>query len=125
MVANNNSRQGGHGTCCAGIATALANNPSGVMGQNEGVAGSAANCRLMAIERPFPGSEVGYSDMYIWVGGFDPASSTLGFPAPISPGADVITNSFGYSVGMPISGLMKDTFDYLTTYGRGVRGVLT
>jgi len=26
---------------------------------------------------------------------------------------------------MPISGLMKDTFDYLTTYGRGVRGVLT
>jgi len=63
MVANNNSRQGGHGTCCAGIATALANNPSGVMGQNEGVAGSAANCRLMAIERPFPGSEVGYSDM--------------------------------------------------------------
>ncbi|HEU0094109.1 MAG TPA: S8 family serine peptidase [Vicinamibacteria bacterium] len=124
MVGNNNSRQGGHGTCCAGIATALPNNPSGVAGQNEGAVGSGGNCRLMAIERPFPGSEVAYSDMYVWVGGFNPNSGTAGFPAQISPGADVITNSFGYSVGMPISGLMKDTFDLLTTYGRGGRGVL-
>src|SRR5882724_3682306 len=124
MVANNTARQGGHGTCCAGIATAPGNNASGVAGQNEGVAGSAGNCRLIAIERPFPGSEVAYSDMYIWTSGFDPASSSAGFPAAISPGADVITNSFGYSIGMAISGLMKDTFDYLTTYGRGGRGVL-
>ncbi|TME80824.1 MAG: hypothetical protein E6I43_12935, partial [Chloroflexi bacterium] len=76
MVANNNARSSGHGTCCAGIATALANNPAGVGGQNEGVAGSAGNCRLMAIERPFPGNEVAYSDMYVWTAGFDPGSST-------------------------------------------------
>lgn len=123
MVANNNTRSSGHGTCCAGIATALANNPAGVGAQNEGVAGSAGNCRLMAIERP-SGSEVAYSDMYTWAGGFNPGSITAGFPAQISPGADVITNSFGSSIGMPISGLMKDTFDLLTTYGRGGRGVL-
>jgi subtilisin family serine protease len=124
MVANNSSRQGGHGTCCAGISTALPNNPSGVMGQDLGVSGSAGNCRLIAVERPFPGSEVAYSDMYIWTAGFDPHSSTAGFPAAISPGADVMTNSFGYSIGMAISGLMKDTMDFLTTYGREGRGVL-
>lgn len=123
MVANNNTRDGGHGTCCAGISTALPNNPSSVAGQNEGAAGSAGNCRLIAVRRP-GGSEVGYSDMYTWIGGFDPHSSTAGFPAVISPGADVITNSFGVSVGFPISGLMKDTFDLLTTYGRAGRGVL-
>lgn len=123
MVANNNARPSGHGTCCAGIATALADNAAPVMGQNEGVAGAAGNCRLMGIRRP-TGVETDYSDMYVWVGGFDPASSRVGFPAAISPGADVITNSFGMSVGFPISGLMKDTFDLLTTYGRGGRGVL-
>src|SRR5262249_128327 len=89
MVANKNARQGGHGTCCGGIATAPGNNASGVAGQNEGVSGSAGNCRLLAVERPFPGSEVAYSDMYIWTGGFNPASTTVGFPVPISPGADV------------------------------------
>src|SRR5262249_5443543 len=34
MAADNANRQGGHGTCCAGISTALPNNPSGIMGQN-------------------------------------------------------------------------------------------
>ena len=126
MVANNNLRQGGHGTCCAGVATALANNASGVAGQNEGVSGSAGNCGLMAIEYPSPTSstETEFSDMYVWVGGFDPHSSKAGFPAPITPGADVITSSYGVFPDMPISGLMKDTFDFLTTYGRGGRGVL-
>src|SRR5205085_12099585 len=53
-------------------------------------------------------------------------STKAGFPAPISPGVDAITNSFGASasVGMPISGLMQDTLNYLTTYGRNGRGVL-
>jgi len=128
MVANNTSRSGGHGTCCAGISTALTNNPSVIAGQNEGVAGSAGNCRLLAMRFPGDGgaAESEFSDAYIWAAGFDPASTKAGFPAPISPGADVITNSFGASasIGMPISGLMKDSFNYLTTYGRGGRGVL-
>jgi subtilisin family serine protease len=126
MVPNNDRRAGsGHGTCCAGLATALPNNPAAVAGQHEGVVGVAGNCRLMAIRRPSGlHNELGYSDMYMWIGGFEPASGTAGFPARISPGADVITTSFGYSEGLPISGLMKDTFDYLTSYGRGGRGTL-
>jgi subtilisin family serine protease len=114
----------GHGTCTAGVATALPNNADSVSGQSTGVVGAAGNCRLMAIQRPLAGCEVDYSDMYMWVGGFDPHSSRPGFPAPISPGADVITSSYGVFRGMEISGLMKDTFNFLTTYGRGGRGIL-
>lgn len=122
MVANNNNRDGDHGTGTAGAVTGQASNPSVMPGQNEGMAGVAGNCRLMGIRRFGPESR--YSDAYIWMSGFDPNSALAGFPLPISPGADVITNSFGYSVGVPISGLMSDTFDYLTTYGRGGKGVL-
>jgi hypothetical protein len=122
MVPNNNSLASDHGTSCAGVATAQANNPSVILGENEGVTGAAGNCRLMGLRRSGP--ETMYSDAYIWAAGFDPSSNTSGFPMPITPGADVITSSFGYSVGMPVSGLMKDTFDFLTTYGRGGKGVL-
>jgi subtilisin family serine protease len=122
MVANNNSLAGDHGTACAGVSTALANNSSVVAGENEGSVGIAGNCRLMGLRRSGP--ETRYADAYIWAAGFDPQSTTPGFPVAISPGADIITNSFGYSVGMPISGLMKDCFDYLTTYGRAGKGVI-
>jgi hypothetical protein len=122
MVANNNNLASDHGTGCAGAAIGNTNNPSPVAGQNEGIAGVAGNCRLIGIRRSGPESR--YSDAYIWMAGFDPNSTIAGFPAQISPGADVITNSFGYSTGLPISGLMADTFDYLTTYGRGGKGVL-
>ena len=130
MVANNNNFpvdtvDGGpvdHGTGCAGAATGRANDPSAVLGVNEGTAGIAGNCRLIGIRRSGPESR--YADMYIWISGFNPNSAIVGFPAVINPGADVITNSFGYSTGIPISGLMRDTFDFLTTYGRGGKGVL-
>ena len=45
------------------------------------------------------------------------------FPAVPSPSAHIITNSYGWSA-WPISGLMSDTIDHLTTYGRGGKGVL-
>ena len=122
MVANNNSLGGSHGTCCAGVATALANNPSVIAGQNEGVVGMGGNCRLIGLRHSGP--ETMFSDAYIWAAGFDPNSTTPSFPNPVSPSADIITNSFGYSIGAPISGLMQDTFDYLTTYGRNGKGVL-
>jgi subtilisin family serine protease len=111
-----------HGTCCASAATARANNGSTVVGVEEGVAGVAGNCRLMASRRGGPESR--YAEMYLWAAGFAASSSTAGFPAPISPGADVITSSYGSSVGSPISGLMSMTFDHLTDAGRGGRGVL-
>jgi len=116
-----------HGTCCAGIATAKSSN-------NDGIVGVAANCRLMALRAPFSGgggtknacvTELEYSDIYYWMGGFNPESRTLGFPDPISPGADVISTSWmGISQGLQICGHMKDTFNKLTTLGRGGRGVL-
>jgi subtilisin family serine protease len=122
MAANMNNLAGDHGTCCASAATAKANNPSTVAGVNEGVAGVAGNCRLIAIRQGV--SEARYAEMYLWAAGFDAGSSTPGFPAQITPGADVITNSFTVFTGGPISGLMSTTFDRLTDGGRGGRGVL-
>jgi hypothetical protein len=122
MVANMNNLGGDHGTCCASAATAQSNNGSPVAGVNEGVAGVAGNCRLIAIRGG--GAESRFAELYLWAAGFDANSSTPGFPAQITPGADVITNSFGSSVGSPISGLMSTTFDRLTDDGRGGRGVL-
>jgi subtilisin family serine protease len=122
MEPNMNDLDGDHGTCCASAALANVNNASVVPGIIEGVAGVAGNCRLIAIR--YGGDEARFAAMYLWAGGFDPGSATPGFPAPLARGADIITNSFGSSVGSPISGLMSDTFDRLTNDGRGGRGVL-
>ena len=113
-----------HGTCCASAATAQANNGSAIAGINEGVAGIAGNCRLIAIRRGGPESR--YAEMYLWAAGFHANSPDPRFPARISPGADVITSSFGFdqSIGDPISGLMSMTFDRLTNDGRSGRGAL-
>jgi subtilisin family serine protease len=118
IAANNHGRWHGHGTCCAGVATALPN--------NEGGCGVAGNCSLMAIRRPegIMASETAYSDMYLWIAGIDPECTANKLPKPPRPGADVISNSFGYAAGLPISGLMQDTFTLLTDRGREGRGVL-
>lgn len=103
-----------HGTKSSGIATANADN-------SEGVAGVAPDCRLMPIRIPSAGTEVEFSDMYVWIAGFDPGSTTPGFPAALSRGADVISNSFGRWESA-LSGVMRDTLDFLSTYGRGGKG---
>lgn len=121
MVANNNALGGSHGTCCASAASGFTNTSS-TGGVPDGTVGIAGNCRVMGIRRG--GTEADYSDMYIWIGGFDPNSTRVGFPARLTRGADIITSSFGFSVGSAISGLMRDTFDHLTTYGRGGKGVI-
>lgn len=122
MVANNNSLVSSHGTNCASASVGFTSTTSVMGGVPDGTVGIAGNCRLMGIRRG--GTEADYSDMYIWIAGFDPNSSRAGFPTQLSRGADVITNSFGFSVGSPISGLMSDTFDHLTTYGRGGKGIV-
>ncbi|MBK9042923.1 MAG: S8 family serine peptidase [Saprospiraceae bacterium] len=122
MVANNNSLAGSHGTCCASAAAGFTNVNSGTAGVPDGTVGIAGNCRVMGIRRG--GTELDYADMYIWIGGFNPNSARVGFPAQLTRGADIITNSFGYSIGVAISGLMRDTFDHLTTYGRAGKGIL-
>jgi subtilisin family serine protease len=122
MVPNNNSLSGSHGTCCASAAIGMTTTSSVVAGVPDGTAGIAGNCRVIGVRRGGPEST--YSDVYIWTGGFNPNSALPGFPAQITPGADIISSSFGMSIGAPISGLMKDTFDFLTTYGRNGKGVL-
>jgi hypothetical protein len=122
MVANNNALGGSHGTCCASASVGFTDVSSVVAGVPDGTVGIAGNCRLMAIRRG--GTEADYADMYIWIGGFNPNSARVGFPAPLARGADIITNSFGFSIGSPISGLMRDTFDHLTTYGRSGKGII-
>ena len=105
-----------HGVESSGIATALGNN-------SEGISGVAPGCVLLPVRYPSGGTDLNYSDMYIWVAGFNPNSTTPGFPAPIAPGADVVSNSFGIYQAA-ISGIMKDTFDYLTSYGRNGKGCI-
>jgi subtilisin family serine protease len=103
-----------HGTKSTGIVAAITNNTTGV-------AGMAGDCRLIAVRYPSGGTDLDHSDTYIWCAGFDPESTTAGFPAPISPGADVISSSFGISQAA-LSGLMRDTLDFLTTYPRNGKG---
>ncbi len=122
MVPNNDTLGSNHGTCCASAATARADNASAVSGFDEGVAGVAGNCRLMGIRRG-GNTEARYADMYLWTAGFDAESTLEGFPEPLDRGADIISSSFGFSVGSPISGLMRDTFDTLTDEGRDGLGV--
>lgn len=131
MVPNNDAPPNDHGMGCAGVATAIANNPSSVAGEEEGVAGAAPNCRVMGMIRPAGLGETRYADAYIWMAGFNPGWVANGidyplgtvFPIPPNPGADIISNSFGWSA-WPISGLMSDTIDFLTTYGRLGKGIL-
>jgi len=126
MVANNDDPLGDHGIQCAGVATALAENSSSVAGEEEGVAGAAPNCRLLAVQVPSVGTETEFSDIYLWMAGLDPESDTPNFPSVLAQGADVITNSAGgYNPAIwPISDLMNATFDRLTDDGRGGRGTL-
>ncbi|HEY7529066.1 MAG TPA: S8 family serine peptidase [Gemmatimonadota bacterium] len=63
-----------HGTACAGIATALANN-------GRGICGVAPACRLLPVRTPDEwGDEVGYADAVVWAA---------------DHGADVISCSWG------------------------------
>lgn len=86
LVPNNDNPIGGHGMGVAGVCAARADNPSPVPGVGEGLAGAAPNCRIMGLI--YPGGDVDVADMFIWAAGFDPRSPRVGFPAPISPGAD-------------------------------------
>ena len=130
MVSNNDDLDGTHGTCCAGVAAGCINNPSELTGENEGVAGAAGNCRVMGIRYPGGAPESTFAAAYLWAAGFDPNSSISGipsipgFPTPINPGADIITNSYGAFTRSPISGVMADTFNFLTTNGRNGKGTL-
>jgi hypothetical protein len=122
MVANNDAPWDNHGSGVAGITSALAGNPAPIAGQSLGVVGSAPNCRLITIAHG--GTETTTADIYIWAAGFNPNSPLTGFPAPISPGADVFTCSLGLGAGAPLSGTAKAMLDFVTSFGRGGKGCL-
>lgn len=117
---------GYHGTACAGVAAARAGNASAVAGEEEGGSGAAPNCRILGVQGPRPCTEEEYSDMYLWMAGFDPGNPDPDFPAPLAQGADIITNSWGdYNPAVwPISALMDDLFVTLSDEGRGGLGTL-
>ena len=117
---------GYHGSACAGVAAARADNLSVVAGEIEGGSGAAPNCRILAIQGPNPCTEVEYSDMYLWIAGIDPGNPDPAFPAQLSQGADIITNSWGgYNPAVwPISDLMDTLFTTITDTGRGGLGTL-
>ncbi len=122
MVANNDNPWDDHGSGVAGIVSGRADNPSAIMGQSSGVAGSAPNCRLITIAHGGP--ETTTADIYIWAAGFNPNSPLAGFPAQISPGADIFTCSLGLGAGAPLSGTAQAMLDYVTSFGRGGKGCM-
>lgn len=122
MVPNNDNPWDDHGSGVAGIVSARAANPSAIPGQSSGVVGPAANCRLITIAHG--GTETTTADIFIWAAGFNPNSPLLGFPMPISPGADVFTCSLGLGAGAALSGIAQAMLDYVTTFGRGGKGCM-
>ena len=129
MVANNDAFLNDHGMGCAGVASALADNPSSVASEIEGVAGAAGNCQVIGMIVPFGQTNQRWADALVWMAGFDPGWTAdvtnypLGtvFPTPPSPGASIHTNS----TRIPDVGLLDDTLDYLAAYGRGGKGVVS
>jgi hypothetical protein len=120
LAPDNDTPIGDHGMGVAGMCSARADNASPVAGVGEGLAGAAPNTRIMGLIFPFSDTDV--ADMYIWAAGFNPNSPRVGFPTPITPGADVFTCSIGFGSGAAISGIAMAMLDYLTTYGRGGKG---
>ena len=105
-----------HGMGVYGIIAALTDN-------NSGVSGIAPNTHQIGLQRVNV-SSVNYGDILLWAAGFTTGNTTAGWPAePIANGADIISCSHGLN-GLAVSGLMDDTFEYLTTYGRGGLGTL-
>lgn len=105
-----------HGMGVFGIIAALTNNTTML-------AGIAPNTHQIGLKRPDLQS-VNYPDILLWAAGFTTGNATPGWPAePIANPADIISCSHGVD-GLALSGLMDDTFKYLSTYGRNGKGTL-
>ncbi len=125
MVANNDNPWSDHGSGVAGVAVALANNPSPIAGVAHGLVGSAPNVRIMTMVGRSPYIDIEVADQYVWMAGFNPQSPLVGFPsAPPPRGADVITCSLTPGAGAPLSGTARATLDFVTTFGRGGKGTM-
>jgi hypothetical protein len=105
---------GPHGTQCAGSASAA-------FDDGRGLPGVAPNCHVIGAHVDLMIDAVFMSDVYLHVAGFANGSNRPGFPAPPAQGADVISSSWGRS-GLALSSVVRDAFDFLTTYGRAGKG---
>jgi len=98
----------GHGTACAGIAAATANN-------GEGIAGVAPNCRIIAVRIAFKSSSTAnWTTTPTWI--------QRGIIRAVQLGADVLSNSWG---GGGASTIIRQGFQYARASGRGGRGSIS
>lgn len=95
----------GHGTCCAGLAAAIANNETGIRGVGAG-------CSIMAVRIASSQFEGGP-----WVTSNEKIASAISWSW--RNGADVLSNSWG---GGPPSNDVAEEFDRARLQGRGGRG---
>ncbi len=101
-----------HGTQCAGSATAA-------FEDSRGLPGVAPNCHLIGAYFGRTVSPLLLADIYMWAAGFDNGAAS--FPALPARAADVVCMSWGLN-GIPLDNVLRDSFDFITTYGRGGRG---
>ncbi|GEM_PF-1323774 len=105
---------GDHGTECASSATGQFNNSTGATGL-------AGNCHLIGAR--LGATLTDQADAWIWAAGFQTGNTNPAFPGAVSRPADVISNSWG-SNGSALSNTYRDTFDFLTSFGRNGRGCI-
>ncbi len=107
-----------HGTMCAGSATARMDNAIGIVGV-------APNCHLIGGTFESPIDSLDVAHMWLWMAGF-PYQPNPNLPPQLDKGADIISNSWGPlpDIPRPTDAILRDAFDFLTTYGRGGRGCL-
>ena len=95
---NNPKRNFPHGTAAAGVAVAKSDN-------NLGVCGVAPGCRLLAICQ-----------------GITVQDDADAFRYAALMGADVISNSWGYSIGTPATQVVEEAIEEVATSGRDGKG---
>lgn len=98
----------GHGTACAGIAGATANN-------GRGIAGVAPGCKIMPIRIAYTAHRgANWTTSVSWI--------YRGIIRAVQAGADVLSNSWG---GGAYSGVIRSAFQYARTAGRNGKGCIT
>jgi hypothetical protein len=108
---------GDHGTQCAGSATGRFDNVVGSVGV-------APNCKLIGGRFSGFATDLQIADIWVWMAGFPTSSTLAGFPAQLSKGADIISNSWGPTAPKATNQTLRAAFDYLATYPRNGRGVI-
>jgi subtilisin family serine protease len=111
-IGNNDSA---HGTSCAGVALANANDEIGV-------AGAAPNTRLLGLI--YPKTDPEKYRMFLWAAGIPVKTGDPKFPDKLDKGANIFTTSIGFRKGYILPGTVRDLLDQLTNRGRDGKGAI-